>query len=128
MPNNWRCVPYAGFDPHSFHSIVGHNTNIWAWRHRKGQRKPWQVTNSTASLFPLTHPAFFTPHEFGAAHRPCAILPPETQLAHRCRCTDPKVCGKGQEELEKLDKEGKLEPRPVQRPWHADKMDIKHWR
>ena len=48
--------------------------------------------------------------EVGLGGRPCAGLPPELQVVHRCRCGQPAVCGKEEAAAVKAAQEGLLPP------------------
>lgn len=119
----------AGIDPHSFRSSFGHNTNIWAYRHSDGQRRPWETPSlQTSTLFQPNHTSFFSPHDLGAARRVCKDLPPVAQVAHRCSCSNATVCAEAQTMMERLDAEGKLALQPVKRRWQDGELGIERWR
>ena len=67
-----------GFDPQSFRSSFGHNTNIWAFRGAN-----ISAVEGLATLIPLEQDlskTFFSEDGLGAARRICKDVRPETQV------------------------------------------------
>ena len=84
-----------------------------------------------ASLAPLDYDVrhkYFVEGGAGAARRPCAQLPPEVQVAHRCTCTAPDACGALAEKITRLAAEGKLGPFPIEgRSVQPEQLGIETW-
>lgn len=76
----------------------------------------WVQVGGLASLAPPDSDLreFFTSGALGAARRPCPHLAAEVQVAHRCHCTDPAVCGELEKRVAELAAAGKLPPFPVE--------------
>lgn len=108
-PPLWGCnaMPEV-FDPQSFRSSFGHNTNIWAFLGAN-----ISAVEGIASLIPLEQDlskTFFSETGLGAARRICQHLPPEVQVSHRCHCRSKDVCGELEARVLALAAEGKMPP------------------
>lgn len=122
-----------GFDPQSFRSSFGHNTNIWGFRGAN-----LSAVEGLATLIPLEQDlskTFFSEDGLGAARRICSDVQPESQVGgaadgggadlslcpadpgllcmqvmHRCHCSKPEVCGELEKLVTQLAAEGKMPP------------------
>ena len=103
--------------PRSFRATFGHNTNVWAGR---GGLAGLTEGGEEVGVFGPADPArgaWFsdTRTEVGLGGRPCAGLPPEVQVVHRCRCRQPAVCGKEEAAAVQAAQEGLLPPEAYER-------------
>lgn len=118
-----------GWDPRSFRSSFGHNTNIFLF---KGPVPPGMEVGGPASLAPPdfdVRTKFFLPKGvMGLGGRICTGQPPETQVMHRCPCLKKDICGPLEERIKQVAAEGKLPPYPVEgRTFEPEKMGIESW-
>ncbi|PRW60388.1 A disintegrin and metallo ase with thrombospondin motifs 12 [Chlorella sorokiniana] len=118
-----------GWDPRSFRSSFGHNTNIFVF---KGPTPPGVEIGGPASLAPpdydVQHKYFVPTGVMGLGGRICTGQTPDTQVMHRCPCVKKDVCGPLEELVKKLAAEGKLPPYPVEgRTFDPEKMGIDSW-
>ncbi|GFR50178.1 hypothetical protein Agub_g12345 [Astrephomene gubernaculifera] len=100
-----------GLNPRSLRSEIGHNTNIWASK-GKGLSEGFLKVQGVAGILEPSDPAtkYFqtNANNFGMGSRPCSLLEPLVQVKHRCKCTNPKICGEEEALALKLSNEGKL--------------------
>lgn len=90
--------------PKSFRSMFAHNTNIWI-----STQRDMQNLNATVGILRINEPmaAYTTNRIMGQGGRHCN-MGPVAEVQHRCKCTDPAVCGKLEEVVLRLAAQGKL--------------------
>lgn len=111
--------------PHSYHSTIWYNTNVWAAK---------RATVNTAGSAALADPSkpllhgYLSPTGMSPAGRPCRDVPRESRLAARCTCLDTDTeCKEVEAKLAQLDKEDKLNVMAGVDPLNVQALSLETW-